>query len=104
MAQSLDISSRIEGIARYLGATYPTGSLNRYVDESRDVVGFRFSGAPRADVEFARKWLETLPPDENGVAQEMHLRHVCAEINETPAGGRVVFTADGIRREEAART
>ena len=103
MAQTLDIGSRIEGIARYLGATYPTGSIDRYTDDSRDIVGFRFIGAPRADVEFARKWLESLPADEGGVAQEMHLRHVCAEINETAAGDRVIFTADAVRREKPLR-
>jgi|SRR5579884_91252 len=101
MAQTLDIHGRIEGIARYLGATYPTGSIDRYEDEGRDVVGFRFIGAPHADVEFERGWLATLPGDENGVAQEMHLHHVCAEINETPLGHRVVFSQSGVRREAA---
>jgi hypothetical protein len=99
MTQTLDITSRIEGIARYLGATYPTGSINRYEDEGRGVVGFRFIGAPHADVEFERGWLERLPGDENGVAQEMHLHHVCAEINETPLAQRVVFAEKGVRRE-----
>ncbi len=99
MAQTIDIHSRIEGIARYLGATFPTGSIDRYEDDSRDVVGFRFIGAPHADVEFERRWLLTLPSDENGVAQEMHLHHVCAEINETSATERVVFAEQGVRRE-----
>lgn len=102
MAQTLDIAGRVEGLARYLGATYPTGSIDRYVDDSRDVVGFHFIGAPRPDVEFSRGWIQTLPSDEGGVAQEMHLRHVCAEINETPAGTRIVFTAQAIRREPPA--
>ena len=99
MAQTIDIHGRIEGIARYLGATYPTGSIDRYEDGGRDIVGFRFIGSPHADVEFERGWLERLPSDENGVAQEMHLRHVCAEINETPLGQRVVFSEAGVRRE-----
>jgi hypothetical protein len=29
----------------------------------------------------------------------MHLHHVCAEINETPLGERVVFAEQGVRRE-----
>lgn len=99
MAQTVDIHSRIEGIARYLGATFPTGSIDRYEDDGRDIVGFRFIGAPHADIEFERAWLASLPSDENGVAQEMHLRHVCAEVNETPLGQRVVFTDSGVRRE-----
>jgi hypothetical protein len=99
MAQTIDIHGRIEGIARYLGATYPTGSIDRYEDDGRNIVGFRFIGAPHADVEFERSWLATLPADENGVAQEMHLHHVCAEINETPLGQCVVFSESGVRRE-----
>ncbi len=99
MAQTIDINSRVEGIARYLGATFPTGSIDRYEDNDRDVVGFRFIGAPHADIEFERGWLASLPSDENGVAQEMHLRHVCAEVNETPLGQRVVFSETGMRRE-----
>lgn len=99
MAQTVDVHNRIEGIARYLGSTFPTGSIDRYEDESRGVVGFRFIGAPHADVEFERGWLATLPSDEGGVAQEMHLHHVCAEINETPLGERVVFAEQGVRRE-----
>lgn len=99
MAQTIDIHSRIEGIARYLGATYPTGSIDRYEDNDRGVVGFRFIGAPHADIEFERGWLTSLPSDENGVAQEMHLRHVCAEVNETPLGQCVIFSEAGVRRE-----
>jgi len=97
--QTGDISARIEGIARYLGATYPTVSIDRYEDSTREVVGFRFVGSPHANVEFERAWLVSLPPDENGVAQEMHLHHVCGEINETSPRQRVIFGTLGVRRE-----
>jgi hypothetical protein len=99
MAETIEITSRIEGVAQYLGATYPTGSIDRYEDGDRDVVGFRFIGAPHGNVEFERGWLVSLPRDANGVAQEMHLRHVGAEINETEPGFRVIFAAEGVRRE-----
>lgn len=99
MTQTMDINGRIEGVARYLGATFPAGSLDRYEDEGRNVVGFHFRGAPHADVEFERGWLASLPGDANGIAQEMHLHHVCAEINETHLGQCVVFTGGGVRRE-----
>jgi hypothetical protein len=99
MAQTIDIQSRVECIARYLGDTYPTGSIDRYEDQQRGIVGFRFIGSPHAHVEFEREWLTSLPGDANGVAQEMHLRHVGAEINETPIDSRVIFAAAGIRRE-----
>jgi hypothetical protein len=99
--QTADIMSRIENIARYLAHSFPTRGIDRYEDGSRDVIGFRFIGAPQGNVEFERTWLETLPMDENGIAHEMHLRHVCAEINETAPGQRVVFNAGGMRREAA---
>lgn len=100
--QHADIASRIEGIARYLGHSFPTRSTDRYEDEAREVVGFRFIGAPHGNVEFDYAWLLTLPRDENGVAEVLHLRHVCAEINETQPGERVVFMMDDIRREALA--
>lgn len=103
MAQAVVDGARIEGVARYLGATYPTGGIERYMDSARHVIGFHFVGAPHADVEFDSDWLSTLPSDPNNIAQEMHLRHVCAEINETPYGQRVIFGAAGIRREAAHR-
>lgn len=96
MAQTIDIVTRIEGVAQYLGATYPSASITRYEDETRDVIGFRFTGAPHADAEFERDWLTSLANDQ--VAQEMHLHHVCAEINDTPLGERVIFSAAGVRR------
>ncbi|HLI97681.1 MAG TPA: hypothetical protein VKT72_16545 [Candidatus Baltobacteraceae bacterium] len=96
MTQTIDIVARTEGIAQYLGAMYPTASITRYEDESRGVVGFHFTGAPHADAEFEREWLATVASDE--VAQEMHLHHVCAEINDTPLNQRVIFGAIGIRR------
>ena len=101
MAKQPELQTRIEGVARYLGATYPTGSINRYEDETRGIVGFRFLGAPHADVEFDSEWLATLPNNEDGVAQEMHLHHVASEINEARIGERVVFTTKGVRREAA---
>lgn len=94
-----DIASRVEGIARYLGHSFPARSTDRYEDETRAIVGFRFIGAPHGNVEFDCAWLATLPSDENGVAEVMHLRHVCAEINETQPDQRIIFTADEIRRE-----
>jgi hypothetical protein len=96
MAQTIDIVTRTEGIAQYLGAMYPTASITRYEDDSRGVVGFHFTGAPHADAEFEREWLGTLATDE--VAQEMHLHHVCSEINDTPLDQRVIFGAGGVRR------
>ena len=96
MAQAIDIITRTEGVAQYLGAMYPTASITRYEDTARDVVGFHFTGAPHADAEFERGWLASLSSDE--VAQEMHLHHVCAEINDTPAGQRIIFGASGVRR------
>ena len=98
MAQTVDMTTRIEGVAQYLGATF-AGSIHRYEDTDRDVVGFQFVGSPHGNVEFDRGWLSSLPSDVNGVAQEMHLRHVCSEINETEPGSRVVFTADSVRHE-----
>ncbi len=99
--QTADIMSRVENIARYLAHSFPTRGIDRYEDGSRDVIGFHFIGDPQGNVEFERSWLETLPMDENGIAHEMHLRHVCAEINETAPGQRVVFNAGGMRREPA---
>ncbi len=99
MHQPADIISRVEKIARYLGHSFPTRGLDRYEDDSRAVVGFRFVGAPQGNVEFELSWIATLPGDEDGVAQAMHLRHVCAEIHETAPGQRVIFDASGMRRE-----
>jgi hypothetical protein len=99
--QTADIMSRAENIARYLAHSFPTRGIDRYEDSSRNVIGFHFIGAPQGNVEFDCKWLETLPSDENAIAHEMHLRHVCSEINETAPGQRVVFNADGMRREQA---
>jgi hypothetical protein len=99
MQQSVDLGSRIEHIARYLGATYPTESFERYEDDARGIVGFRFNGSPYGNVEFERDWLTVLPSDENGIAQEMHLRHVCSEIIATAPNQRVIFAREEIRRE-----
>lgn len=99
MHQTPDITNRVEKIARYLGHSFPTRGIDRYEDDSRAVVGFRFIGAPQGNVEFDLSWIASLPSDEDGVAQAMHLRHVCAEINETAPGQRVIFNADGMRRE-----
>lgn len=96
MAQTIDLITRTEGLAQYLGAMYPTASIERYEDESRNVVGFHFTGAPHADAEFERAWLASLTAEE--LAQEMHLHHVCAEINDTPGDQRVIFGASGVRR------
>lgn len=101
MAEAFVDGGRIEGVAQYLGATYPTGGIERYMDSTRNIIGFHFVGAPHADVEFDREWLSSLPPDANDIAQEMHLRHVCSEINETPFDERVIFGRAGIRRESA---
>ena len=100
MAQAtIDLAGRIEAVARYLGACYPTLSVDRYEDTTRNVVGFRMLGDSHAAVEFEREWLATLPSSEGGIAQELHLRHVCAELNETPPTQRVIFGSAGIRRE-----
>lgn len=99
--QGPDIISRVENIARYLGHSFPTRGIDRYEDDSRAVIGFRFIGAPQGNVEFAIAWIASLPSDEDGVAQAMHLRHVCSEINDTAPGQRVVFDADSMRRETA---
>ncbi|HET9095880.1 MAG TPA: hypothetical protein VFN37_04410 [Candidatus Baltobacteraceae bacterium] len=96
MAQTIDFTTRIEGIAQYLGAMYPTASITRYEDDARDAVGFHFTGAPHADAEFERGWVTSLATDE--VVQEMHLHHVCAEINDTPSDQRVIFGASGVLR------
>jgi hypothetical protein len=96
---TIDLASRVEAVARYLGSTYPTLSLERYEDATRNVVGFRFSGEGHAAVEFERGWLASLPPNEGEIAQEMHLHHVCAELNETRPGQRVIFGAAGVKRE-----
>jgi hypothetical protein len=96
---SIDVSGRIEGIARYLGRTYPTVGIERYEDYTRGIVGFRFVGSPHAAVEFERGMIASLPGDENGVAQELHLMHVASEINLTPSAQRVVFAESGVRRE-----
>lgn len=96
MAQTIDLLTRTEGVAQYLGAMYPTASITRYENEQRDIVGFHFTGAPHPDAEFERRWLASLTADE--VAQEMHLHHVCAEINDTPLDQRVIFGASGARR------
>lgn len=100
MAQAtIDVAGRVEAVARYLGACYPTLSIERYEDRDRDTVGFRFSGDSHAPVEFERAWLASLPPSEGGIAQELHLQHVCAELNETPPARRVIFGSAGMRRE-----
>lgn len=97
MTQTIDLMTRTEGVAQYLGAMYPTASIVRYENDARDVVGFHFTGAPHADAEFERAWLASLTPDQ--VAQEMHLHHVCAEINDTPPDQRVIFGPSSARRE-----
>jgi hypothetical protein len=78
---------------------YPTVGIERYEDGGRNAVGFRFIGAPHASVEFEREWLASLPSNADDLTQEMHLHHVCSEINQTPASGRVIFGAAGVRRE-----
>lgn len=97
--QGPDITSRVEKIARYLGHSFPTRGIERYEDDSRAVIGFHFIGGPQGNVEFDLAWIASLPSDEDGVAHEMHLRHVCAEINETAPGQRVIFDANTMRRE-----
>jgi len=96
MAQTIDMTVRSEGVAQYLGAMFPSASITRYEDQARGVIGFHFTGAPHADAEFEREWLASLSTDE--VAREMHLHHVCAEINDTPVNQRVIFGASGVRR------
>lgn len=96
-AATIDLTARVEAIAQYLGETYPTISIERYEDLARNVVGFRFSGEGHARAEFERDWLGSLPVD--AVAQEMHLQHVCAELNETQPTQRVIFGSAGVRRE-----
>jgi hypothetical protein len=96
---TIDFVPRIEALARYLGAMFPTAGIERYEDSGRNVVGFRFIGAPHAGVEFEREWVAALPANADAIAEEMHLHHVCAEINDTPASGRVVFGSAGVRRE-----
>jgi hypothetical protein len=92
-----DFVPRIEALARYLGAMFPTAGIERY--EAQQVVGFRFIGAPHAGVEFEREWLASLPANADAIAEEMHLHHVCAEINDTPVNGLVIFGSTGVRRE-----
>ena len=99
--QTSEITGRVEKIARYLGHSFPTRGIDRYEDDARKVIGFRFIGAPQGNVEFDLSWIETLPADEDGVAHAMHLRHVCSEINDTAPGQRVIFSAEGMRRESA---
>lgn len=101
MHHAPDIEGRVEKIAIYLGHAFPTRSIDRYEDDARAVVGFRFIGSPQGNVEFDLAWIRSLPSDEDGVAQEMHMRHVGAEISETAPGQRVIINADGIRRETA---
>ncbi|HKU68633.1 MAG TPA: hypothetical protein VJP85_12725 [Candidatus Baltobacteraceae bacterium] len=93
---TIDYAGRVEALARYLGAMFPTAGIERYEDSN--VVGFRFIGAPHASVEFEREWLASLPANADVVAEEMHLHHVCAEINDTPETQRVIFGSAGVRR------
>jgi hypothetical protein len=97
----VQLDPHIEAIGRYLGRTFPAACVDRYEDTSRSIVGFRFIGGSHGNVEFARALLKTFPRDENGVALELHLRHVGSEINATPLSHRLVFTLDGPRREPA---
>ena len=97
MAQAtIDFTARAEALARYLGAMFPTAGIERY--ENAECVGFRFIGAPHANVEFERDWLSGLPANADAIAQEMHLNRVCAEINDTPQTQRVIFGSAGVRR------
>ncbi|MGZ3547923.1 MAG: hypothetical protein ACXVAQ_06365 [Vulcanimicrobiaceae bacterium] len=97
--QFVDLEPRIESVARYLSHMFTTAGIDRYEDTSRDVVGFHFIGAPHGDIEFTCECLRMLPSDENGLAQELHLRHISAEINETPAANRLIIMGEGLRRE-----
>ncbi len=100
MAQTTtDLANRVEAVARYLGACYPALSFERYEDRERNVIGFRFSGDGHAAVEFERDWLDALPPSEGAIAQELHLQHVCAELNESLPTQRAIFGSAGVRRE-----
>jgi hypothetical protein len=97
MAQAtIDFTGRTEALARYLGAMFPTAGIERY--ENTDCVGFRFIGAPHASVEFERGWLASLPANADAIAEEMHMHHVCAEINDTPETQRIIFGSAGVRR------
>lgn len=96
---TVDFVGRVEALARYLGAMFPTTGIERYEDADRRVVGFRFIGAPHASVEFEREWIGSLPANADAIAEEMHLHHVCGEINDTPPSQRVIFGSAGLRRE-----
>lgn len=100
--QAVDISAHVEAIGRYLGRTFPTTAVDRYEDQKRRVVGFRFIGSVHGNVEFTRALLETLPRDENSIALELHLRHLGSEITDTPRSQRLVFTVGGAKREPTA--
>jgi hypothetical protein len=95
----IDAKPRIDAIATYLCKTFAGACIDRYDDAGRNVVGFRFIGRDHGNVEFSSELLESLPTDEAGVAEVLHLRHAAAEIFDTPRGERIVFTPEGQRRE-----
>jgi hypothetical protein len=96
---SIDLQSRVEAIARYLGQMFPSEAAQRYEDHDRHVVGFHFRGGWHGDIEFAEDYLTSLPPDEAGIAHELHLRHLGSEITTSNARERIVVTADSLRHE-----
>ncbi|MGH7709476.1 MAG: hypothetical protein ACREM8_09140 [Vulcanimicrobiaceae bacterium] len=97
-----DVQPQMDAIATYLGRTFPTASIERYHDSGRDVLGFKFTAASHCNVEFQTEFLKSLPRDESGVAMELHLRHVGAEIIETKREQRLIFTTTGTSREPTA--
>jgi|GEM_PF-1702376 hypothetical protein len=102
--ETIDLKAPIDAIARYLGETFPTLSINRYDDPARDVVGFRFIGEAHGNVEFSREYLAQFAHEPAAIARELHLRHACAAITATAPGQRVVFTSSELRHEPAAGT
>jgi hypothetical protein len=99
---SMDLQPRTEAVARYLGAMFPTQCIDRYRDDDRCVVGFRFIGNARGNIEFSDDFLTEVAETPDGIAHELHLRAAGAEINATEPGQRLIFTARNVRREPIA--
>jgi hypothetical protein len=96
---SIDLQARIEAIARYLGQMFPTQAAQRYEDHDRHIVGFHFRGGWHGDIEFADDYVATLPPTDAGIAHELHLRHIGAEITASHAQERIIVTTHSVLHE-----
>jgi hypothetical protein len=101
---SIDLQARIEAIARYLGQMFPSEAAQRYEDHDRHVVGFHFRGGWHGDIEFTEEYLLSLPPTEAGIAHELHLRHLGAEITTSQTRERILVTAESFKHEPIGKS